>query len=234
MRILSRHLLACKVRPRGADMDEPGHPGGVRSGLVSTVLLIRHGLCDPVGHSIAGRSPGVHLNSGGRRQVRALGGALRRLRLAALYSSPLDRARETAAILAEGTGLSVRIAPGIEELDYGAWTGRTLESLAGDPVWQRFNCERAATRIPGGETMEEVVQRAASAVADMRAEHPDGLIAAVTHYDVIRALLAHWAGMPLDHMLRLEVAPGSVSGIRFFPDPWILTVNWLPDLSETL
>jgi probable phosphomutase (TIGR03848 family) len=222
-------------------MDEQAHPGGVRYGRdtgeragVSTVLLVRHGLCDPVGQSIAGRGPGVHLNADGCRQARALARALERLPVAALYSSPLDRARETAEAVAERTGLAIEIASGLQELDYGAWTGRTLESLAGDPIWQRFNRERAMTRIPDGETMEEVVERAVKSVSDMRAAHPGALLAAVTHGDVIRALLTSWAGMPLDHMLRLEIAPASVSAVRFSPQPRVLTVNWLPELGDTL
>jgi len=213
-------------------MDERGHPAPVRYGRMITVFLVRHGLCDPLGWSIAGRSPGVHLNAAGRRQLRGLARAMRKLPIAAIYSSPLDRARETAEILAADVGIVIGLEPGLEELNYGEWTGRTLESLAGDPVWQQFNRERGATRIPGGETMDEVVERAAGAVAGMVARHSGALVAAVTHGDVIRALLAHWAGMPLDRMLRLEVGPGSVSAVRFSPDPQIVTVNWLPRLDE--
>lgn len=198
------------------------------------VLLIRHGLCDPVGRWIAGRQPGVRLNAAGRRQVGELAGALAHLPIAAIYSSPLERARETAGVLAERLGLAVGISPGLEELDYGAWTGRTLESLADDPHWRRFNTARGATRIPGGETMEEVVARAAGALRDVVAAHPAELVAAVTHGDVVRGLVAHWSGMPLDRMLRLEVAPGSVSAVRLLPEPTVLAVNWLPDPGAAL
>jgi probable phosphomutase (TIGR03848 family) len=201
---------------------------------MSTVLLIRHGLCDPVGKSIAGRSPGIHLDLRGRRQARVLAEALAGLPIAAVYSSPLERARETAMPLAGKLRLPVKISPGLEELDYGEWTGRTLTSLAGDPAWQQFNVSRAATRIPGGETMAEVVQRAARSVADMGAEYPGTIVAAVTHGDVIRALLATWARMPLDHMLDLEISPGSASAVRFTPEVHLLVVNWLPDLGAAL
>ena len=201
---------------------------------MSTLLLIRHGLCDPVGKSIAGRSPGVHLDKNGHRQARSLAKALDRLPIAAVYSSPLDRARETAGRLAERFGLEVRNSSGLEELDYGDWTGRTLDSLAADPIWQQFNRQRAATRIPRGETMGEVVDRATSAVDEMRAEHPDALVAAVTHGDVIRALLASWAGMPLDHMLLLEIAPASLSAVHFSPEPHLLLMNWLPDPGDAI
>ncbi len=199
-----------------------------------TVLLIRHGLCDPVGQAIAGRAPGVHLNDSGRRQARALDAALALVPLAAVYSSPLERARETAEPLADRIGQAVTISPGLQELDFGDWTGRTLASLAGDPIWQRFNQQRGVTRIPGGETMDEVVARAAPTVSGVAAEHPGSLIAAVTHGDVIRALVAHWAGMPLDSMLRLEVAPASVSAVRFTPEPRLILLNWLTDLGAAL
>ena len=176
------------------------------------VLLIRHGMCDTVGRVIAGRSAGVHLNPAGLRQARELA-----------------RWLETAAPLAESTGLAVRIAGGLEELDYGSWTGRTLESLVADPVWQRYNTARGTTRIPGGETMEEVVARASAELARMACEHPDAPVAAVTHGDVIRALLAHYAGLALDHMLRLEVAPASVCVVRVSAEPRLLAVNWRAD-----
>jgi probable phosphomutase (TIGR03848 family) len=196
---------------------------------VGDLLLIRHGMCDTVGRVIAGRSAGVHLNPAGLRQARELARRLRRLPLAAVYASPLDRALETAAPLAEGTGLAVRMARGLEELDYGSWTGRTLESLVADPVWQRYNTARGTTRIPGGETMEEVVARASAELARMACEHPDAPVAAVTHGDVIRALLAHYAGLALDHMLRLEVAPASVCVVRVSAEPRLLAVNWRAD-----
>ena len=128
----------------------------------------------------------------------------------------------------------MEIASGLEELDYGAWTGRTLVSLAGDADWQRFNRERGSTRIPDGETMAEVVARATGAVAEMHASHPGAVVAAVTHGDVIRALLASWAGMPLDHMLRLEIAPGSATAVHLSPEPRLLVVNWLPELGAAL
>jgi probable phosphoglycerate mutase len=204
------------------------------SDIVSTLLLIRHGLCDPIGRWLAGRSPGVHLNAEGRRQAARLAGALARVPIGAIYSSPLERARETAAPLAERTGVGVRISPDLQELDYGEWTGRTLESLANDPIWHRYNSGRGTTRIPGGETMDEVVARASGALADIACAHPGVPAAAVTHGDVIRALLAHWSGMSLDHMLRLEVAPGSVSVVRVEMEPHVVAVNWRPDIGEVL
>ena len=196
---------------------------------MTEVLLIRHGLCDSVGRAIAGRAGGVHLNAAGVQQARRLADRLRALPIAAVYSSPLERARETAAPLGKRLGLPVRIASGLDELDFGAWTGRTLESLRGEPDWDRFNAERGSTRIPGGESMGEVVGRAGAELTRIAAEHPGRLVAAVSHGDVIRALLADFAGIPLDRMLRLEVAPASVSLVRLTGEPLVLTVNWRSD-----
>ena len=201
---------------------------------MTVVLLVRHGMCDPVGRVLAGRSPGISLNAAGREQAHALATALAPLPLAAIYTSPLERARETAAALAAQSGLEAGVCPGLVELDYGAWTGRSIESLAGDPHWREYNLKRGTTRIPGGESMDDVVGRASRALSEIAASDGDAFVAAVTHGDVIRALLACWMGMPVDRMLQLEVAPGSVSGVRLGPTPQVLTVNWVPRIGDVL
>lgn len=196
--------------------------------MTSTVLLIRHAACDHVGRRLAGRSPGVHLNQEGRREADALAGALARLPLEAVYSSPLERARETASALGKRLDVPVGVASGLNELDYGDWTGRSLESLADDPVWRAYNACRSSTRIPGGESMGEVVARGAAELERIRRAHPDGMVAAVSHGDVIRALLLHALGASLDHIHRLEVAPASVSVLRLFEDAWqVVTTGWM-------
>jgi broad specificity phosphatase PhoE len=193
------------------------------------LLLVRHGATDAVGRSIAGRAPGVHLNARGSAEAAALAGSLRRLPVAAVYSSPLERAMETALPIAEGAGLPVRSHPGLLELDFGAWTGKTLDDLSDDPHWRAFNERRETTRIPGGETMRETVTRARTAVADLRLAHDGRLVVAVSHGDVIRGLVAHELGLPLDHLFRLEVATASVSAVDFAVDPGrVLTLNWRP------
>lgn len=196
--------------------------------MTSTLLLIRHAACDHVGRRLAGRAPGVHLNQEGRRQADALAAALAALRVEAVYSGPLERARETAAALGRHLGLPVGVASGLDELDYGDWTGRSLEALSDDPVWQAYNARRGSTRIPGGESMGEVVARGAAELERIRRAHPDGMVVAVSHGDVIRGLLLHALGAPLDRIHRLEVAPASVSVLRLFEDVWqVVTVGWM-------
>jgi broad specificity phosphatase PhoE len=187
----------------------------MRTPPVVTVLLIRHATCDHVGERIAGRSPGVHLNARGRAEAEALAGALAGSRIDAVYSGPLERALETAAALARRAGLPIRPAPGLDELDFGDWTGRALGSLEGDPRWRKFNRLRSATRIPGGELMGEAADRATVELARFEREHPHGRVAAVSHADVIRAVLLRCLGMPLDAIHRLEVVPASVSVVEW-------------------
>ena len=193
-----------------------------------TALLVRHASCDHVGQRIAGRLPGVQLNALGTTQAEALAEVIAGLGIAAIYSGPLERARQTAGILAARTGHQVRLAPGLDELDFGTWTGRSLASLDSDPVWQAFNQARDTTRIPGGELMSEAVDRARAELARMEDAHPDATVVAVSHGDVIRGLLVRCLGLPMGAVHRLEASPASVSVIRLWPgSSQVVAVNWV-------
>jgi probable phosphomutase (TIGR03848 family) len=180
---------------------------------VTTFLLVRHATCDPVGRSIAGRLPGIPLNAEGREQAARLALRLRDLALDAIYSSPIQRARETADAIAEGRDVEVRLADELVELDFAEWSGRTLAELDDDPQWRRFNQLRSITRASSGESMLSVQSRAVALLERLRVEHPRGRVALVSHGDVIRGLVAHLAGIPLDLFQRLEIDPASVSVI---------------------
>jgi probable phosphomutase (TIGR03848 family) len=195
---------------------------------MTTFLFIRHAMCEPVGHAVAGRAPGVHLNEEGRIQAERLRDRLSAVAVSAIYSSPLERALETAGPIARGHGLSVLPAPGLIEIDFGHWTGRTLTDLDGVPEWKAFNSFRSGTRIPGGENMAEVLTRALSEVDRMARVHsaPDALVAVVSHGDVLRALIAHFLGISLDLFQRLEVSPASVSVVALEDHgPRVLLLN---------
>ncbi len=179
----------------------------------TTVLLVRHGAHDLLGRSVAGRMPGVPLNAAGRAEAERVATRLRRDRIAALYASPIQRARETAAPIAAALGLPVGEAPGLTELDYGTWTGAELAGLDGDPAWRAWNRDRAASRIPGGETMDEVADRAAATVEAWRLRHPDAAVAATTHGDVVKALVCRLIGLSFDRVHDFEVSPGSVTSL---------------------
>jgi probable phosphoglycerate mutase len=191
---------------------------------VTTFLLIRHALCDPVGKSIAGRTPGIHLNEAGRRQAAALAVRLGGLPVAAIRSSPLERAVETAEPLASALGLPVVQDEGLNEVDFGDWTGRTLTELDVLPAWRDFNERRSSTRIPGGETMAEVIRRSLATLEQLRGTHnlTRQLVAVVSHGDVLRSLVAHCLGMDPNRIHRLEIAPASVSILLSQEDSWRL------------
>ncbi|HVI30629.1 histidine phosphatase family protein [Phenylobacterium sp.] len=179
--------------------------------MTTTVFLVRHGSTDHLGHVISGRMDGVALNDAGRREAAAAAGRLRHERIEALYTSPLQRTRETAAAIGEALRLEPRAEDGLLEIDFGDWTGARFADLDGDPVWRRWNDERSAARAPRGETMAEVQERLVRWVETVRARHPQGRICAVSHADVIKALLAHVLGFSLDRHDAIEVGPGSVS-----------------------
>jgi probable phosphoglycerate mutase len=138
---------------------------------------------------------------------------LENLAIRAVYSSPLERAIETAGPFARRKGLSVQVAPGLNEIDFGDWTGRTLAELEQLPGWRAFNTFRSGTRIPGGEMAAEVLTRASREIERLRAAHPSptDIVALVSHGDVIRAVVAHALGSPPDLFQRIELSPASVS-----------------------
>ena len=179
--------------------------------MTTTFLLIRHGLTDAVGSVLTGTAPGVHLNAAGRAQVERLTDQLQNVQLAAVISSPLERALETAAPIAATHGLDVQRLAMLAEFDVGAWTGATLRDLDTTDGWRRFNRLRSITRASDGELMLDVQRRAVGALLELHAQYRSGIVAAVSHGDVIRAALLFFLGMPIDFVHRLEVSPGRVS-----------------------
>jgi probable phosphoglycerate mutase len=197
---------------------------------MTTFLLVRHALCDPVGRAIAGQASGVHLNAAGKTEADRLGSRLADLAISAIYSSPLERALETAAPVAARHCLEVVPSPGLIEIDFGDWTGRSLAELDGVPEWKTFNAFRSGTRIPGGESMAEVLARALLDVDRIRKVHsaPNALVVLVSHGDVLRALVAHFLGISLDLFQRLELGPASVSVLSLrHGTPRLLLLNSL-------
>ena len=193
-------------------------------------LLIRHAAADHLGRALAGRAPGLHLNDAGREQARRLADALVATPLAAVYTSPLERSRETAAEVAARHGVEPRITEAFHEVDFGEWTGLSMEELDGRDDWREWNESRGTARPPGGESMAEVVERTLAGVAEMAARHEGERVAVVSHCDVIRPLLAHYLGFPIDRFDRLEIDPASVSAVEVHG--WgarVLGINWRPD-----
>lgn len=149
----------------------------------------------------------------------------------AIYTSPLERAVETAGIIGKQCGISPIIRQDLGEFRFGEWEGRTFEELSHDRRWASFNTTRSLVRAPGGELMIEVQTRMVREVESIRERHPNEIVAIVSHLDPLRALLAHCLGISLDFLLRFEMNPGSVSILRYFDDqPRILCMNHTGEL----
>jgi probable phosphoglycerate mutase len=198
--------------------------------MVSTtyVLLIRHGENEYVStHKLAGRTPGVRLNERGCNQAQALVNYLKEQLVDVVYSSPLERCLETAYPFAAQRGLPVNMAPGVIEVDYGAWQGADLRELSKLPEWSQVQHYPSIFRFPGGETLREVQARGVAAVENIRSVHPDQIVAVFSHGDLIRTVLAHYLGVPLDLFQRIAIATASVSVLGFFDGrPMVLGVNY--------
>ena len=194
---------------------------------MTQLVLIRHATNDWVRQGLlAGWTPGVHLNEEGRAQAQALGERLARSQLDAVYSSPLERALETAQAVAAPHGLEVQIREGIGEVQYGEWNGRSLRELAKKPLWRSVQIYPSGTRFPSGETIGEMQARVVEALDEIQSAHPKGIVAAVAHADVIKAATAFFVGVPLDLFQRLVISPASVTIVSFGPfGPQLLRMN---------
>ena len=182
---------------------------------MTTFFLIRHAQCDGVGQVLWGRTADVHLNEEGRTAAWLLADRVTEHRLDAIYSSPLDRAVETAEKIARRSGIdSVNISEPLNELDFGDWTGASVASLEGDPVWQDFNTVRDRTPIPGGESILDVQARIADELKRLALKHENGAVAIVSHADVIRMALAYFIGLDLNRVQQIDIAPCSVTMLQ--------------------
>jgi probable phosphoglycerate mutase len=195
------------------------------------VLLIRHGENEYVTtHRLAGRTPGVRLNERGCQQAQDLVGYLSEQPVDVVYSSPLERCVQTAEPLAAQRGMPLAIEPGVIEVDYGEWQGADLRELSKLPEWGQVQHYPSVFRFPGGETLREVQSRGVSAIEQLRAGHPNQIVAVFSHGDIIRTVLAHYLGVPLDLFQRIAIATASVSVLGFFDGrPMVLGMNYVAD-----
>lgn len=154
------------------------------------------------------------MSDDGLEQAAILADLLGTISIAAVYSSPRERAWYTARDIAEPHDLQVQIAEDLDEIDFGQWSGARFADLEGDEDWQRWNEHRGSARCPGGESMADAVERARSGVETIAYGHDGETVVAVTHCDIIRGIFAHYLGMPLDNLLRFDVDPASVSTLE--------------------
>lgn len=193
---------------------------------MTLLLLIRHGENEFVKTGkLAGRLPDVHLNERGQKQALDLAEALATVPIKAVYSSPMERARETAAPLAEKLGLEVQIREGLIEASMGEWTGLELKNLRKLPSWKIVQDTPSRFRFPNGESFVECQSRLVTEIETIMKAHSDGeIIACVSHADPIKLLAAYYLGMPLDHFQRLGCDTASVT-VLMLTDKNVLLVK---------
>jgi broad specificity phosphatase PhoE len=192
-------------------------------------FLVRHAAHELVDRVLCGRMAGVKLGEEGRAQARRVAQRLTRERVAAIHTSPLERARETAAPIAEQFNLVPEIHETINEIDVGEWAGRDFASLQNDLRWAAWNNARNVTRPPGGETMLEVQARVVGHMERVRGSHHDQAVVLVSHGDVIKAALLHCLGMPIDGYRLFDIGPASISTLVI--GDWgakVLSLNEVP------
>jgi probable phosphoglycerate mutase len=193
----------------------------------TTVLLVRHGTTPTTGKLLPGRAPGLHLADEGVRQAQRAAERLAELkRVDAIYCSPLERARETAAPIGAALHLRPKVDRGLLECDFGDWTGAELKQLMKLPEWRTVQKAPSTFRFPNGESFTEMQVRVVTALDRLRAQHPGGTIVCVSHADPIKAAMAHALGTHIDLFQRIVISTCSISGIAWWTDgPIALTVN---------
>jgi len=191
------------------------------------VLLVRHGQTATTGKLLPGRAAGLHLADAGRAQAERVAARIAELKhVDAVYASPLERARETAAPIAAALRVRTRVDKGLLECDFGEWTGAELKTLMKLPEWKAVQRYPSGFRFPGGESFTEMQVRMVSAIDRLRAAHPGAVVVAVSHADPIKAAVAHAMGTHLDLFQRIVISTCSVTAIAYGDSgPVVLTVN---------
>jgi broad specificity phosphatase PhoE len=200
---------------------------------VPTFLLVRHGENDLIKQGrLGGRLPGVHLNEAGRTQAQATARVIAQAKTQAdaqaaarkqaqkpaeppvwkLYSSPMERAVETAEPVAQALGLEIVLRPGLLETDCGDWAGKTVKSRRRLKAWREIQNNPSQFRFPGGETFMECQQRIVGEIEFLRTQHaPQDIVICVSHADPLKLLVAHYLGLPFDNFQRLSIDPASIT-----------------------
>ncbi|AVA25612.1 histidine phosphatase family protein [Rhizobium sp. NXC24] len=178
--------------------------------MTATFFLVRHAAHDDVGSFLAGRMGGVVLGAAGQAQADRLGQRMKRENVEAIYTSPRERARQTAAAIAAACNLAPpQISDALDEVNFGEWTGKTFDILNGDPQWRRWNSLRSLSRTPGGESMLDVQQRVFGLIETLA--NNGKRLTLVSHGDVLKAAVCHILGLPIDAWPKFDIAPASIT-----------------------
>jgi broad specificity phosphatase PhoE len=185
---------------------------------MATIYLVRHGNTDWTGQRINGNTPGVHLNETGRSQAERIAGYLCQFPIEAIFSSPMERATETADPLARQINTAVTPKEFLREINFGDFQGLGVE-LAGSPVWQQFLTHPAEVIFPGGESIKAAQERVATGLNELSARFAgEAQITCFAHCEILRLAIAHVLKMPLDDYMRITIDPASISCVEWTVD----------------
>jgi probable phosphoglycerate mutase len=193
----------------------------------TVVIFVRHGQTPSTGKVLPGRAAGLALADKGKAQAQAVADHLKDAKnIAAVYASPLQRTRETAAPIGKALGLKVQTDKGLLECDFGEWTGASLAKLRKLPEWKAVQRNPSGFRFPGGESFAEMAARMSTTVDRYRIAHPGKTVIAVSHADPIKAVASTALGVPLDLFQRIDISPCSMTIIAYTHEgPFVHCVN---------
>ena len=178
---------------------------------MTSIFLVRHGLNEYVEKGkLAGWLPGVHLNPRGKEQAAKAAGWLKAVKLQAVYSSPLERATETAEVIAAEQALKLVVEQDLGEVRIGTFEGLSLKAARRRKLWKTIQHAPSMARFPEGESFLEAQTRIVNSLERLRLKHSKA-IACVSHADPIKLAIAHYIGLPIDAFQRIDVGPGSIS-----------------------
>lgn len=182
--------------------------------MTTTFYLLRHAAHDSIDAYLAGRAPGVTLGADGLAQAERLGARLKQEAIDSLFASPRERAQQTAAAIASARGgMPVQTVEALDEVNFGSWCGSTFEELNKQADWRRWNAQRGMAATPAGETMLDVQQRAVGFIRHIASRADEARVALVSHAEVIRSIVGHVLGLPIDAWQRFEIAPASITSL---------------------
>tara|TARA_B100000929_G_C15505951_1_gene418868 strand:+ start:2391 stop:3032 length:642 start_codon:yes stop_codon:yes gene_type:complete len=197
------------------------------------IIFVRHGRTPTTGTKLPGRAPNLHLSNEGKSQAEMVAKEIEKssssflgTKVSAVYASPMERTQETAKPIAKTLNLRVRTLQGLNECDFGDWTGRRLRDLSKLKSWSTIQKKPSSFRFPNGESFTEMQNRMLKTVDKILERHPGETVVCVSHADPIKAILASAVGTPLDLFQRIVVGPCSTSVVLYTKErPLVLTLN---------
>ena len=197
------------------------------------IIFVRHGRTPTTGTKLPGRAPNLHLSDEGKSQAEMIAKEIKKssssflgTKVSAVYASPMERTQETAKPIAKTLNLRVRTLQGLNECDFGDWTGRRLRDLSKLKSWSTIQKQPSSFRFPNGESFTEMQNRMLKTVDKILERHSGETVVCVSHADPIKAILASAVGTPLDLLQRILVGPCSASVVLYTKErPLVLTLN---------